>query len=78
MGNIPTLKGKDFLKYLLKFNCKLIDDNGSHHTLVNLQNNKHSVVAFHGGNDIKPIMFKTVLKQLDINLEEFLKFIYKK
>jgi len=77
MPNIPSLKGKKFLNYLLKYNCELINDNGSHKTVVNLSNQKHSVVAFHGGDDISPIMFRIIAKQLDINVDDFVKFINK-
>lgn len=77
MPRIPRIKAKDFFKYLKKYGCTEISINGSHHKVVNNKNNKVSVVAIHSNEDIYPGMFSGILKQLEININDFVKFIEK-
>jgi len=72
---IPVIKAKDFYKYLLKYDCEHLGTNGSHHRIKNVHNNKMSVVAIHGGRDLAPPLFAKTLKDLDININDFLDFI---
>lgn len=78
MPKIPIVKAKDFFKYITKFNCTEISIKGSHHKIKNNSNDKISVIAIHSNEDMYPGMFKTILKQLDINMNEFIDFINKK
>ncbi len=75
MPKIPRIKAKDFFKYLLKYDCTEISINGSHHKIKNNRNNKISVIAIHNSDILYPGMFSEILKQLDINIDEFIKFI---
>ncbi len=75
MPKIPRIKAKDFFKYLKKFGCTEISINGSHHKVKNNKNNKISVVAIHTNEIISPGMFGAILKQLEIDLNEFINYI---
>lgn len=77
MPKIPRVKAKDFFKYLLKYGCTEISINGSHHKIRNNKNNKISVVAIHSSEILFPAMFSAILKQLDIDIEDFIRFIEK-
>lgn len=75
MPRIPRIKAKDFFKYLLKYDCTEISINGSHHKVKNNKNNKVTVVAIHSNEILYPAMFSAILKQLEINIDEFIKYI---
>lgn len=75
MPKIPIVKAKDFFKYLIKFNCTEISIKGSHHKIRNDKNGKISVIAIHSNEDLYPSMFQAILRELDINIEEFINFI---
>ena len=78
MPKIPVIKAKDFFKYIKKFNCTEISIRGSHHKIKNNINGKISVVAIHSNEDLYPSMFQVILKQLDIDINDFINFIDKK
>lgn len=75
MPKIPRIKAKDFFRYLKKFDCTEISINGSHHKVRNNKNNKISVVEIHSNEIIAPGMFTAILKQLDIDIKEFVMYI---
>jgi len=75
MPNIPIIKAKDFLKFLVKYGCEEISMRGSHHKIFYDVTNKTSVVAIHGGQDLDKGSFSGILNQLDIDIEDFLEFI---
>jgi len=75
MPKIPRIKAKDFFKYLKKFGCTEVSIKGSHHKVKNNKNNKISTVAIHTNEIIFPGMFSEILKQLDIDINEFIDFV---
>lgn len=75
MPKIPIVKSKDFLKYLLKYNCTLVSVKGSHHKVLNLANNKISIVPVHSNKDLATGLFSKILKDLKIDIEDFLNFM---
>lgn len=77
MPKVPRIKAKDFFKYLLKYNCTEISIKGSHHKIKNNENNKISIVAIHSNEILYPSMFLAILKQLDIDANNFIDFINK-
>lgn len=77
MPKIPRIPAKAFFKYLKKFNCTELSVNGSHHKIRNDKNNKISIVAIHTNEILSPGMFSVILKQLGIDIEEFIKYINK-
>lgn len=77
MPKIPRIPAKDFFKYLKKFDCTATTINGSHHKIINDKNNKNSVVAIHSNEILAPGLFLAILKQLEIDKKEFIKFMNK-
>lgn len=75
MPRIPRIKAKDFFKYLTKYDCTEISINGSHHKIKNNKNNKISVVAIHSSEILAPGLFSSILKQLEIDINDFIDFI---
>jgi len=75
MPKIPIIKAKDFYKYILKYNCEAIGIKGSHHRVMNPRNNQVSVIAIHGGRDLAPPLFAKTLKDLGIDIDDFLAFM---
>jgi len=78
MPKIPRIKAKDFFKYLVRYGCTELSIRGSHHKIRNDKNNKISIVAIHSNEILLPSMFSAILKQLDIDVNEFIDFINKK
>ena len=75
MPRIPVIKAKDFYQFLIKYGCVAISIRGSHHKIQNPKTSKISVVTIHGGKDFDKGAFSSVLSQLEIDVDEFLKFI---
>ena len=75
MPDIPMMRSKDFLKCLLKFGCEDIHVRGSHHKVRYTETGLVSVVAVHGGTDVKRGDIAGTLRQLGIDVDEFLEFI---
>jgi predicted RNA binding protein YcfA (HicA-like mRNA interferase family) len=74
---LPVIKAKDFLRELLAFGCEVVAVNGSHHKVRNVKNGKTATIPIHGGKDLKKGLFPAILKDLDIDINGFLKFIKK-
>lgn len=77
MLRTPRISAKDFLKYLKRYGCTELSTHGSHHKVRNDKNNKISTVAVHSNAILIPGLFSAILKQLEINEKEFIKFIEK-
>ena len=77
MPKIPIIKAKDFFKYITRFGCTEVSIRGSHHKIRNDKDGKISVIAIHSNEDLYPAMFQKILKQLDIDINEFIDFINK-
>jgi len=75
MPKIPIIKAKDYIKFLVKYGCQHIHVKGSHHKIFNVTNNKTSVVSVHAGKDMNKGAFVDTLKQLEIDIDDFLNFI---
>ena len=75
MPKLPLMRTKDFLKTLIAFGCEEVHVHGSHHKVLYLETGMASVVAVHGGEDLQRYMFAAILKQLGIDVDEFLNFI---
>jgi len=77
MPRLPIIKSKEFYDSLIKYGCESGGIRGSHYKVINPQSNKTSVVPVHGGTDCKKGTFSGVLKQLEIDVNDFLHFIGK-
>jgi predicted RNA binding protein YcfA (HicA-like mRNA interferase family) len=74
MPKIPMILAKDFLKYLIRFGAIEIGVKGSHHKVIYKE--KTSTVALHN-KIFDRGSFSGVLKQLNIDINEFIDFIEK-
>ncbi|MDR1100769.1 MAG: type II toxin-antitoxin system HicA family toxin [Clostridiales bacterium] len=76
MPKIPIIKSKDLLKLLLAYDCELIRINGSHHRLRNKSNGLFGTLPVHN-KEQKKGMFVAILRELGIDLNDFIDFIEK-
>ena len=77
MPKIPIVKAKDFLSLVEKYGCDEISVRGSHHKMFNPKTNETSIITVHGGQDLDKGTFSGVLKQLGIDIDDFLDFMKK-
>ena len=75
MPKIPIVKAKDFYDYILKYGCCLVNVTGSHHKVMNTVNKLTSVVPIHVGKDLKKGLFAKILRDLNIDIDDFLDFM---
>ena len=75
MPKIPIVKAKDFYKYLIKYGCAPISVNSSHFKLSNPKTAAVATVPIHTGKDLSKNLFAAILKQLDIDIDDFIEFI---
>lgn len=75
MPKIPIVKARDFCDFLVKYGCAEISVKGSHHKIYNPQTRKTSVIAIHSGKDLDRGTFSGVLRQLGIDIGEFVKYL---
>jgi len=75
MPKIPIIKAKDFFKYITKFNCTEISIRGSHHKVRNNVNGKISIIAIHNNEDLNQSMIKADLKQIGMDINDFIDFM---
>ena len=75
MPNIPIVKAKDFYKYLIKYGCEPVSVKSSHFKLNNPKTGAVATVPIHSGKDLNKNLFVPILKQLNIDVEDFLEFI---
>ena len=75
MPKIPIIKAKILLKFLTKYGCDKTTIRGSHNKLYNPKTNMTSIIAIHGGQDVDKGSFSGILKQLGIDIEDFLEFM---
>ena len=78
MPQLPVISGKDFIKFLLSLGFVVVHVNGSHHRLKH-SDGRVSTVPVHNNDDLpKGLLRKIIREDLDMELDEFIKLIYKK
>ena len=71
MGKLPTISGKEFIKFLERIGFELIRIKGSHHRLKHADG-RITTVPVHRNDDLpKGLLRKIVREDLKITLEEF-------
>ena len=75
MPKIPIIDPKDMLRYLRSYGCEVIRAKGSHHRILNPSAGKRSTLPIHSGDDLSPGLFVKILKDLGIDINEFIDFI---
>ncbi len=70
----PRLTGKEILRTLQRMGIEVVRQRGSH-VIVKSSEGKVSVIPIHAGKIIEPGLLKSILRDLDITLDEFLKHL---
>jgi predicted RNA binding protein YcfA (HicA-like mRNA interferase family) len=70
---IPVISVEAFLQAILKYGCILVHIKGSHHKVMNPVNGAVSIIPVHSGKDMAPGLFAKVLKDLNIDIADFIK-----
>lgn len=74
MTSLPSLTGKELLSALKKAGFELLRIKGSHHFLRH-SDGRSTVVPVHSGEDIGPGILAKILRDCDLNREQFQKFL---
>ncbi len=74
MTSIPSLTGKELLSVLKKAGFILLRVKGSHH-FIHHPDGRSTVVPVHSGETIGPGLFAKILRDCDLNREQFQKFL---
>lgn len=77
MSKLPTISGKEFIKFLEFIGFKIVRIKGSHVRLKSTEG-KATTVPLHGNEDLpKGLLRKIIREDLEMSLEEFLKLYNK-
>ena len=74
MTSVPSLTGKELLSILNKAGFVLLRVKGSHH-FIHHHDGRSTVVPVHSGETIGPGLFAKILRDCDLNREQFQKLL---
>jgi len=74
MTSLPSLTGKELVAVLKKAGFEVIRVKGSHHFLRHADG-RSTVVPVHSGETIGPGLFTKILRDCDLNREQFQKLL---
>jgi len=74
MGKIPVLKAQELLKILSKLGFAEVRQRGSHIQLRH-PDGRGTTVPNHKGRDISPVLLKLILKDIKLELNDFIKYL---
>lgn len=74
MPKYPVLKAIEIIRVLKILGFDEVRQEGSHKQFKN-NSGKTTTVPFHSSHDISPILLKQILKEIDIELDTFKKFL---
>ena len=74
MTSVPSLTGKELLSVLKKAGFVLLRVKGSHH-FIHHPDGRSTIVPVHSGETIGPGLFAKILRDCDLNREQFQKFL---
>jgi predicted RNA binding protein YcfA (HicA-like mRNA interferase family) len=74
MGNVPVLKPQEVVSVLQKLGFSEVRQKGSHKQFRHIDG-RCTTVPFHQGRDISPILLKQIVKDINITIDEFLKYL---
>ena len=77
MPKLPVLKSKDVYRILIRYGCEPVSIKSSHFKVRNPRTGAISIVPIHSGEDLKKSLLASILKQLDIDPDDFIGFISK-
>lgn len=70
---LPLLKARELIRILNRLDFVLLRQKGSHAFFRHSQNGRSTIVPMHSGEDIDRGLLHTILKEIDVSPEEFLK-----
>lgn len=73
MGNIPVLKPAEVVAILQKIGFVEVRQRGSHKQFRHLDG-RATTVPFHQGRDISPILFRQIASDINLSVEELLRY----
>jgi predicted RNA binding protein YcfA (HicA-like mRNA interferase family) len=73
MRKYPILKPHEVATILKRLGFKEVRQKGAHKQFRH-PDGRCTTVPFHKGRDISPILLKKIVKDIDLTLEEFLKY----
>ena len=73
MGKYPVLKPHEVVSILKRLGFKEVRQRGAHKQFRH-PDGRCTTVPVHQGRDISPILLKKIIKDIDLTLEEFLKY----
>ena len=73
MTRLPRLKGKEIVKILERTGFRIVRTRGSHAVLKH-QDGSTTVVPLHSSEIIGPGLLRAILRDVELPLDEFLKF----
>ncbi len=74
MSGIPAITGKQMISALQKAGFDVARIKGSHHFLIHADG-RRTVVPVHGKESIGKGLFSQILRDCELNVDEFLKFL---
>jgi predicted RNA binding protein YcfA (HicA-like mRNA interferase family) len=74
MGYIPVLKPAEIVSILQKLGFSEVRQKGSHKQFKHADG-RFTTVPFHLGRDISPILLKQIIKDIEMTVDEFLKYL---
>lgn len=75
VDKIPSVRGKEAIKALIKAGFVERRTSGSHSILKNHRTGKIVVVPVHGGKDVKRGTLFAIIKQAGLTIDEFIKLL---
>ncbi len=74
MPKIPILKPAELIRILISLGFTEVRQKGSHKQFKH-SDGRMTTVPFHKGRDISPILLRQILKEINFELNEFLKHL---
>ncbi len=73
MGNVPVLKPSEVISILQRLGFVEVRQRGSHKQFRH-QDGRGTTVPIHKGRDISPVLFRKIADDINLTLEEVLKY----
>jgi predicted RNA binding protein YcfA (HicA-like mRNA interferase family) len=72
MGTVPVLKPQEVVRILSNLGFQQIRQRGSHRQFRH-PDGRQTTVPDHGSRDISPILLRRIAKDIDLQIDDFLK-----
>ena len=69
---LPVIKGKDLIKFFLKYGCEVKRVKGSHHVIWSKFNNHIFVVPVHSDEELDRGLLRAIIRQSGLDIEQFI------